>query len=322
MTLRRPPTATSSRLAGRLVALLILLALAGVAIWAAVTIQQITLVERTRFQDLEHESPVEVGDLTLNLTVDREGDPMVVFLHDADIAGSILWDDVVASLPEGYGAARIDLPGFGLSSRMPEPGPPHTVAEIGSVVSEVLGAAIGRPVVLAGVGLGGKVAGEVAVAAPERTSGLVLIDVDFWDTDEWLELAQGLPWFGRAFTYSFETGGRFALGRWGSHCAEGGWCPSPEQIQERAIRVEIEETTESVYGFIRTASAAQVPSRLDQVAVPVVLVHSTQGDVPAVSIQRLIDEELPALSVVEIDVFQAHLETPGEVAAAIVSVAG
>jgi pimeloyl-ACP methyl ester carboxylesterase len=322
MTLRKPPTATSSRLAGRLVALLILLALAGVAIWAAVTNQQVTLVERTRFQDLQHENPVEVGDLTVNLTVDREGDPMVVFLHDADVAGSILWDDVVASLPEGYGASRIDLPGFGLSSRMPEPGPQHTVAEMGAVVSEVLSGGIGRPVLLAGVGLGGKVAAEVAVATPELTSGLVLIDVDFWASDEWVEIVEGLPWLGRAFTYTFETGGRFALERWAPHCEAGGWCPSPEQIQERAMRVEIEETTDSVHGFIRTASASQVPSRLDQVAVPVTFVHSTQGEVPADSVQRLIDEELPALTVVELDVFQAHLEQPGEVAAAIVNVAG
>lgn len=322
MTLRKPPAGTPSRLAGRLVVLVILLALAGVAIWAAVINQQVDLVERTRFPDVAHENAVEVGDLVIDLTIDREGDPMVVLLHDADIAGSILWDEVVAEIPDGYGAARVDLPGFGLSSRMPEPGPQHTVAEMAGVVSEVLTAEFGRPMVLAGVGLGGKVAAEVAVAAPQLASAVVLVDADFWDADDWVDIIEGLPWLGRALTYSFETGGRFSLERWAPYCEQGGWCPRPDDIEQRALRVDIEETTDSVYAHLSTAGASQVPSRLDQIAVPVVFVHSTEGAVPGDSVQRLIDEELPQLTVVEVSARQAHLEAPGEVAAAIESVAG
>jgi pimeloyl-ACP methyl ester carboxylesterase len=322
MTLRKPPTRTSSRLLGNLLTLVILLALAGLAIWAAVTNQRVDLVESTRFRDLEHVRPVEVGELTVSLTIDRQGEPTVVLLHDADIAGSIVWDQLAAAVPESYGVARIDLPGFGLSSRMPEPGPGHTVAEMAAVVSEVLTAEFAQPVVLTGVGLGGKVAAEVAVITPELTTSVVLVDVDFWDTDDWVEIIKGLPWIGRAFTYTFETGGQFALERWAPHCVQGGWCPSPEQIEARAFRAEIEESTDSVYGFVRTARASQVPSRLDQVAVPVVFVHSTQGEVPAESVERLIEEELPELIVVEVETFQAHLETPDQIAVAIGTAAG
>lgn len=322
MTLRKPPTRASTRVFGRLLTLLVLLAVVGVAIWAAVTNQRIDLVERTPIRDLEHENPVEVGELTVNLVTDRQGDPTIVLLHDADIAGSILWDEVVAALPENYGVARIDLPGFGLSSRIPGPGPGHTVAEMAGVVAEVVTSEFAGPVVLTGVGLGGRVAAEVAVATPESTAGLVLVDVDFWDTDDWIEIIEGLPWVGRALTYTLETGGRYSMERWAPHCEQGGWCPGPEQIEERRLRAEIEDSTDSIHGFLRTASASQVPSRLDRIVVPVVFVHSTSGVVPAESVQRIIDEELPELVVVEVDVFQAHLETPDQVAVAIGTAVG
>lgn len=321
MTLRKPPTRASTRVLGRLLTLLVLLALVGVAIWAAVTNQRIDLVERTPIRDLEHEDPVEVAGLTVNLVNDRQGDPTVVLLHDADIAGSILWDEVVTALPENYGVARIDLPGFGLSSRMPGPGPGHTVAEMAGVVAEVVASEFSGPVVLTGVGLGGRVAAEVAVATPESTAGLVLVDVDFWDTGDWIEMIEGLPWLGRALTYTLETGGRFSMERWAPHCAQGGWCPGPEQIEERTFRAEIEDSTDSIHGFLRTASASQVPSRLDQVAAPVIFVHSARGAVPAESVQRIIDEELPEMSITELDVWQAHLEAPQEVALWIASAA-
>jgi pimeloyl-ACP methyl ester carboxylesterase len=322
MTLRKPPGQQPTRSAGRVLLLLLLLILAGVAVWAAVTGQRIDLLERTRHRDLELADPVEVGELVINLTKERAGSPQLVLIHDADVAGGILWDGVVAELPEEIGVARIDLPGFGLSSRMPEPGPQHTVAEMAEVVFKALGARFTGEAILAGVGLGGEVAAEVAVAHPELVSGLVLVDVDFWGEDDWVDLLEGLPWLGRAFTYTFETGGALSADRWAPHCEEGGWCPTPEQSETRDLRETLEDTSDSVYSFARTAPASQVPSRLDQVTVPVVYVHSTKGAVPEESVDRIADEELPEITVVEVDAWQAHLETPADVASAIVTVAG
>ncbi|MGH8947102.1 MAG: alpha/beta fold hydrolase [Acidimicrobiia bacterium] len=322
MTLRKPPGTPPSRTAGRLLLLLALLALVGVAVWAAVTGQRIDHLERTRYRDLELADPVEVGELTVNLSQDRDGAPQVVLLHDFDVAGGILWDGVVAQLPESYGVARVDLPGFGLSSRMPEPGQEHTVAEMAVVISEVLVTRFPGPVILAGVGLGGEVAAEVALARPELVSGLVLIDVDFWDSDDWVEVLQGLPWLGRAFSYTFETGGALSADRWAEHCEEGGWCPTVEETEMRDLRETVEETTDSVYSYARTAPASQVPSRLDQVTAPTVFVHSTKGPVPPESVDRIVDEELPGMTVVEVEAWQAHLEAPAQVASAIDAAAG
>lgn len=322
MTLRKPPRVATTRSVGRFLLLLPLLALAGLAVWSAVTGQRIELIERTRYRDLELSEPVQVEDLTINLVEDRAGNPQVVLLHDADVAGSILWDGVSAQIPEDYGVARIDLPGFGLSSRIPGPGPQHTVAGMAEVVSEVLASRFPEPVILAGVGLGGQIAAEVAVTSPELVSGLVLIDVDFEDQEDWVEVLEGLPWLGRAFTHTFETGGTQSADRWAPHCEEGGWCPTAEQAAMRELRETVEGTTDSVYGHVSTAPASQVPSRLDLIEAPVVFVHSTRGPVPAESVERIVTEELPDMTVIGVDVWQAHLETPSEVASAIVSVAG
>ena len=322
MTLRKPPRKAPTRVVGRIFLLFLLLVLVGVAVWSAVTGQRIDLLERTRYRDLELADPVQVGELTINLTLERPGSPQVVLLHDADVAGGILWDRVVAEIPDGYGVARVDLPGFGLSSRIRGPGQEHTIAGMAEAVSGAMAQGLPGPAVLVGVGLGGEVAAEIAVSHPEMVSGLVMLDVDFWDEGGLVEVIEGLPWLGRAFTHTFETGGRFSTGRWAPHCDEGGWCPSVEQIEMRELRVSVEGTTDSVYGFVRTAQASQVPSRLDQVAVPVVFVHSSKGPVPEESVDRLLDEELPDMTVVEVDAWQTHLEAPAELAAAIESAAG
>lgn len=322
MTLRKPRQDAPPRRPGRALLLIVLLVLAGAAVWSAVTGQSIARLERTQHDDLELADPVEVGEVTVNLVHDRPGTPQVVLLHDADVAGSILWDGVVAEIPDGYGVARIDLPGFGFSSRMSEPGRPHTVAGMGEVVSEVLASRFQGPVILTGVGLGGEVAAEVAVARPELVSGLVLIDVDFWDQDDLIEVLERLPWLGRSLTHTFETGGALSADRWAPHCDEGGWCPTPGQAEMRDLREALVGTTDSVYAYTRTAPASQVPSRLDQVVVPVVFVHSSKGVVPAASIERVVAEELAEMSVVEVDAWQAHLEAPAQIASAIVTIAG
>lgn len=322
MTLRKARPEAPTRAAGRIFLLVLLLALVGVVVWSAVTGQRIDLLERTRYRDLELADPVQVDELTINLTQDRPGSPQVVLLHDADVAGSILWDQVVAEIPDGYGVTRVDLPGFGLSTRMPGPGPGHTVAGMAEAVSGAMTQRLSGPVLMAGVGLGGEVAAEIAVSHPELVSGLILVDVDFWEEEDWVEIIEGLPWLGRAFTHTFETGGRFSPGRWAPHCDEGGWCPSVQEIEMRGVRQSVERTTDSVHGFFTTAEASKVPSRLDQVTVPVVFVHSTNGPVPEESVDRLLEEELPDMTVVEVEAWQVHLEAPAELAAAIVTVAG
>lgn len=317
MSLQKPPTPDQpSRVLVRIVFLTLLVLVAGLLVWAAVTNQRIGLVEDVSVDSLELEDVFETRDLTLHIVEETGGVIPVILLHEADIAGSVVWDDVVAEVGKRFKPVRLDLPGFGLSDRLPTEGPGHTVAAMASAVGAVVEERYGLPVVVVGAGLGGKVAAELAVTDPGLVRGLVLIDVDFWEEGGWEEFAEKLPWFGPAATFTLETGGRFAADRWAPHCDEGGWCPTPEQAETRALAASLRGTTDSYRSQLMTLPSSLVPSDLGEIVSPVVFVWSTAGDVPVTSVDRIVDK-LPGLTVVEVDAWKAHLDAPAEVAAAI-----
>lgn len=92
----------------------------------------------------------------------------LVLLHGF-ASTSRLWDAVIAHLPpERYSPLALDLPGHGSEAQAP---PPITFE---GCVSHVL-AHSPESFVLVGYSMGGRVALNVALAAPERVSRLVLI---------------------------------------------------------------------------------------------------------------------------------------------------
>src|SRR5690606_10342943 len=117
------------------------------------------------------------------------------------------------------------------STRTREPGTAHTVAQMGRDIAAVIEERFDGPVVLAGVGLGGEVAAEVAATHQELVSGLVLVDVDFWREEGWRERSQRLWLVGHAMTFRYETSGGSARSTWAPYCGEGGWCPTADQAQ-------------------------------------------------------------------------------------------
>lgn len=320
--LRAPPKQDPpSRAIARIVMLLLLVVGAGTVIYTAVTNQNITLVEDVRPEGLELEDSSEVEGLTVNV-VEEAGDGVpVVFLHDAEATGSLTLAPLASALPEGYRGVRIDMPGFGYSERIPTDGPAHTAAGMGENIAVVIEERFDVPVVLVGVGFGGEVAAEVALVVPEAVGGLVLVDVDFEDGSSWMRLLEQLPWVGRAATYTWETGGRFAARNWAPHCEVGGWCPTADQSAERRFITSIAGTTESFHGFVRTPPAARAPTNLDEISAAVAYVWSTGGDVAEETVDEL-SGGLPGLTVIESDTFQAHLEDHDTLIEAITAVGG
>jgi pimeloyl-ACP methyl ester carboxylesterase len=316
-----PKQDTPSRIAARLIGLVLLVAAAGTVIYTAVTNQNIDLVEDVRAAGLELDDPSEVAGLTVNVFEEAGDGVPVVFLHDTDPAGSLTLAPLAEALPDGYRSVRIDMPGFGYSERIPSEGPEHTAATMGENMAVVIEERFDIPVILVGVGFGGQVAAEAALAAPEALGGLVLVDVDFDVGSSWLRLLETVPWVGKAATYTWETGGRFALDNWSPHCEEGGWCPTPDERAERTLIISIEDTTASLHGFLRTPPAALAPTNLEDISVPVAYVRSTEGDVTEETVDGLA-EDLADLSVLESGTFQAHLEDHDTVIEAIASVAG
>jgi len=318
--LRPPPKADApTRVFARFAGLILLLALAGSAIWAVVTGQRIDLIEVVTTDDVDRTEFVTNDGTALHIAQEGSGALPVVLLHDVDVAGGILWDGVVAALGEDVTSVRVDLPGFGLSDRVPEEGNSHTVAVMAEMVSEVVTDRFEVPVVIAGVGLGGEVAAEIGVIHPELVSGIVLVDVDFEKSDGWVEFLEKLPFYGRSVTFSFEGAGPFAADRWAPNCESGGWCPTLQQVQQRDVAETLENTSESIRAFRRTPAASLVPSKLNEIVAPTFYVWSQEGDVPRESVDLII-ESLPEMQVEVVPVWKAHLEAPDVVANAIVTV--
>ncbi|MGH8951091.1 MAG: alpha/beta fold hydrolase [Acidimicrobiia bacterium] len=316
--LRPPPKDEApSRVLLRIVVLILLVVAAGIVVWTAVTRQRIDLIEDVSLDDLELDQVVTANGTQLNVVEEGDGAVPLVLLHDVDVAGGVLWDDVVADLGPEFTIIRIDLPGFGLSERIPVEGSRHTVASMATELSGAIEARVGGPVVIAGVGLGGEVGAEIAVMDPDLVAGLVMVDVDFYKPEGWVEFVEKLPWVGTAATFALETAGPLSSSRWAPNCETGGWCPTQSQVLARDLAETIVDTTESFRAFRRTPAASQVPSKLNEITAPVLYLWSQQGEVPRESVDR-VEEALPEAEFeVQADAWKAHLDAPGEVAAAI-----
>lgn len=314
--LRPPPKRdTSSRAIGRFLVLLVLLAGVALVIFSAVTNQQIPLVEDVALADIEGLDVEVVDGLQYNVVERGTSETTTVLIHDADISGSTTLGPLATALGEDTHTLAIDLPGFGLSSRIPEPGIAHTVGAMATGVIEVIQARSNRPVIVVGVGLGGQVAAEIAVLQPALVAGLVMIDSDFYDDGGLVRSLERFPWLGLAVTYTYETSG--PLSRSGApYCEQGGWCPDPAALTARDRAATIMDTTQSLFAFRNTDPASNVPSRLGDIGAPTVIVWSLKGPVSDSSRERLA-QAMPSARIEEMDMFQAHLEDPGSVAALI-----
>lgn len=320
--LRQPPKKQDrpGRVVLRLLILIVLLALVAFVIWAATTDTLIGATEDVALDGLELDTRDTYGTMTLNVVEGERGPDPVVLLNGYDISGGVVWDGVISALPENYETLNIDLPGFGLSDRIPEPGPEHTVASMAQTVTSVIESRFEQPVVIVGAGLGGEVAAEIAVTNPDVVRGVVLIDVDFWEQGSWLQIGARLPYFGRPIAYTYWGDGRFGVSEWAPHCEEGGWCPSNDQLARRGLAATIVSSTDSLRSFLQTNPASLVPSDLRMIEAPVAYVWSSKGTVPEDSVNMVSDEMTSVFTVNKVDAWQAHLEKPSSVVDAVVSV--
>lgn len=316
--LQPPPREdTPSRIAARMAVLVVLLTMFAIFIWVAVTNQQIPLVEDLRIDAVEG-LEFEVTERATFRVDDRgDGETPVFLFHDANLAGGVMFESLVGSLDGQARTVAVDLPGFGFSTRFPFDGPVHTVSGMAERLVPVIEARSEGPVVLVGVGMGGKVAAELAATRPDLAAGLVLIDVDFYDDNAGLVQAfERVPWLGTAVTYAFEVSGAFSDSSADPYCEEGGHCLTVQQRRVRDLAVQIAGTSQSLQAFRSTPPAAIVPSRLVDITAPTVVVWSTKGKVSEESIDRLV-EGVSGAGLETFDVFEAVHEAPDGVAALV-----
>lgn len=275
MTLREPPKSPqAATLLGRLVGLLVMLALFALVVWTATTNQQAAAIQRSDpFLNPPGEHVV-VRELVLHVRTFGAGRD-IVLVHDDSIAGSAPLVALAEDLAEeGRRVIVPDLVGFGLSSRPPEPGRIYSStgqAETLAALLDELGVG-GADVV--GLGWGGEVAVELAFARPDLVTSLALVDTPSLPvpTTGW-ETAAGLPFgVGEAVAYTFEGAAVSAAQSFVDECPVGGDCEDPEVQVAYARAAEVPGTARSIWARRATETAAVAPTRLEEVAAPVAVV--------------------------------------------------
>lgn len=117
-----------------------------------------------------HIGHAESGDARIPYETVGEG-IAVIFIH-AGVADSRMWDPQLESVPDGFRFIRLDLRGSGNAE------PATTAFSNHEDVLAVLDHLGIESAVVIGCSMGGGTALDVAPAAPDRVSGLVLIGAD------------------------------------------------------------------------------------------------------------------------------------------------
>ena len=103
----------------------------------------------------------------------RAGVEPVLLIHGGGYDNSaISWYRLVRPLAEQWEVWAVDLPGFGGSMAAPAVGGPTAMADVVAAVMDAVGLG---PAAVVGVSMGGDVALNLALRAPERVARLVLV---------------------------------------------------------------------------------------------------------------------------------------------------
>ena len=153
----------------------------------------------------------------------------VVFIH-AGIADRRMWDPQFAAVPDGFRFIRLDLRGYGQS---PLGDSPFFNYEDVIAVLDHLG--IDRAVVV-GCSMGGGTAFDLALAAPDRVSGLVLIGTDSpgfepeeYEPPQWPEVVK-----------AFKTGDMERMAELEAEIWVGGHGRSLDQVDRKVFDLVVE----------------------------------------------------------------------------------
>ena len=112
-----------------------------------------------------------VGDISIFYEADGEGEP-VVLLHGLGSCGAD-WAPQLPALVRGYRVVRPDLRGHGRSSK---PEASYSVPVMAGDVSRLLGQLGLGPAHVVGLSMGGMVAFQLALDAPDRVASLTLVN--------------------------------------------------------------------------------------------------------------------------------------------------
>lgn len=200
---------------------------------------------------------VNVGAQTLSY-VSRGGRarPTVVFIHGAG-GSHLVWGSQLAYVASSWRAIAPDLPGHGRSG-----GPGRdSIADYAQVVVSFLDALRLGPVVVVGHSMGGAIALSLALDAPERVAGLVLVG-----TGARLRVAPAvLDAIRTDFSAAVGLVGQFAFG------------PEPAGRLVRLSELAMCQAGQrTVYGDFAACDAFDVRSRLQEIVAPALVLTGSE----------------------------------------------
>lgn len=220
---------------------------------------------------------IEVNGLTVHYKMAGEGEPAFFLLHGFG-ASTFSWREVMGPLAEMGTVVAFDRPAFGLTER-PMPGEwegqspyaPEAQADLTVGLMDALGV---ERAVLVGNSAGGTVALLTALTYPERVVGLVLVDAAVY-------VGGGTPGFLRPLlnTPQMRHLGPLLVRRyrdWGMDFAHSAWHdPSgitPEVWEGYLKPLKAQNWDRALWELTRVSHALDLPERLREVAVPVLVV--------------------------------------------------
>ena len=295
------------------VSLAIVLALLGVLVFGPLLIPAGPLEDVVPARQLADEESrfVEVSGLEVHVkdAGARGSDgPAFVLFHGFG-ASVYTWHEVLDPLAEEGFAVAFDRPGFGLTER-PESGSwgrgenpyaPDAQVDLTLGLMDELGI---DEAVLIGSSSGGSVAAQVALEHPERVLGLVLVGAAIYTTG-------GAPPWSRPLLYTPQLDRvgpllmRSLAGESGENLLRAAWA-DPERIDEQTVAAyrrytRVEGWDRALWEVSKASRRPRVADRLDDVAVPTLVIAGAADAVVPVEDAERIAQELSSADLVFLD---------------------
>ncbi len=197
----------------------------------------------------------------------------LVFLHG--LGGSRgTWENLLGDLVEEHRVLALDLRGHGLSDKPAPAATDYSIAGLAAAVREVLSTLTLAPSILVGHSLGGAVAIQIALDQPDLVVGLILVDSAGLGEEinpELLDLVDAEPSSenARHLLELFYEDKRLVLDR------------GVEEMHQGRRRPGVVEAERAVAGaaFSRDGQHTGLPARLNELAVPVLLISGVEDRV-------------------------------------------
>ncbi len=250
---------------------------------------------------------IEIQGIQVHYKKYGSGEPTMILLHGFG-ASTFSWREVMAPLSDHGMVIAYDRPAFGLTSR-PLPGEwqgmnPYSVEGNIALLVELMDRLGVKQAILIGNSAGGRLAMQMALAHPERVSGLILVDAAIYQgggvQSSILRALMNTPHLNRIGPYLLRSA--FA-GEQGQSLISMAWHdPSkltPEIIEGYRKPLHMENWDRALWEFTKAGSGSEDLSlRFNELSMPVLVVTGDDDRIVPTSLSLQLAEDIPQAQLV------------------------